>query len=136
MGTNHKLINSADKLIEKLSETDLSVLNLDDLTAWMKSARQKLVELETARTETALLRQDYIERISGMAKAIAAVRQSHELSQETLEFIQQLPNMSASDLIANYRKLSARFRDSFPTSFGGPNKGAARARNRQLGDYK
>ncbi len=136
MGTNLDLIKRADELVSALSETDLSVLNLDELVSWIELARTELAELENIRTECTVLREDYIDRLSGMAKAIAAVRHSHDFSQETLEFVQQLPSMNATDLIANYRKMSARFRDSFPTSLGGPNGGAINVRCKHAHEYK
>jgi hypothetical protein len=65
-----------------------------------------------------LLRHDYVGRLSGMLKAIAAVDRRHATGSEILAQLEALPGCSTEQLIEQYRRVSARFRDTFPASFG------------------
>ena len=73
---------------------------------------------QLAESELELLRADYLSRIAGMVKAIAAVERSHDKATEAVGYLLNLNGMSAGELIEEYRLTSARFRSAFPTSFG------------------
>lgn len=73
---------------------------------------------EKAESELKILRDDYQNRIAGMVKAIAAVDRSRNKSNEAVQYLEALVELTAPELIEEYRRVSARFRSAFPTSFG------------------
>jgi len=73
---------------------------------------------EKAESELQLLRTDYVGRIAGMVKAIAAVERSRSQAAEAVHYLESLNEMCAVELIEEYRRTSARFRSAFPTTFG------------------
>jgi hypothetical protein len=77
-----------------------------------------LQRAEKAESELELLRSDYLSRIAGMVKAIAAVERSNDKAAEAVPYLENLNKLSAGELIEEYRRTSARFRSAFPTTFG------------------
>jgi len=73
---------------------------------------------ENVRSELTLLRADYINRISGMVKAVAAVERSLDKATEAVGYLEKLDELNAAELIEQYRRTSARFRGAFPSTFG------------------
>jgi len=65
-----------------------------------------------------LYREDYISRIGGMVKAIAVAEKHPNRLEEAVAYLESLTKLSANDLIEQYRRISTRFRDAFPASFG------------------
>ena len=100
----------ADDKVSLIDFDELKV-RLIDIAATLKSAASQAEQLQ-------LLREDYTQRIAGMLKAVAVVRRNRDESRQALEFIEQLPSLKTEELVETYRKVSARFRDAFPTSFG------------------
>ena len=98
---------------EAVSRLDFDRLKstLDELAIFVETATPWRDELE-------LLREDYIRRISGMEKAIAVVKRGSGHFEQALARIDSLKSLSAAELIEIYRCSQARFRDSFPASFG------------------
>lgn len=125
------------RFVTCLDDEDLSSLDFDEL-------RRHLTELVTqSKTagelaeEHALLREDCQQRMAGMIKAIAAADRRGDSYQGALAVIEELPSLSARDLLRKYRRVSARFRDCFPTTFNGYQTGSGNSLNRsQLGDLK
>lgn len=74
--------------------------------------------IEKAESELKLLRNDVINRIAGMVKAMAAVERGHNKAAEAVSYLEKLPEKGAAELIEEYRRTSARFRSAFPSSFG------------------
>ncbi len=92
---------------------------------------------QRAESEFGLLRTDYLNRIAGMVKAIAAVERSHDKATEAVGYLENLNGMSAAELIEEYRRTSARFRSAFPTTFGlGPLHSYKSKGVKNPGDYK
>jgi hypothetical protein len=87
----------------------------------LQAALDGLAELEDERArvvdELSLLREDYAARIAGMLKAVAVVGRRRDAMSEISETINALPHLTAEQLIAQYGKTAARFRDAFPSSF-------------------
>lgn len=96
----------------------MSLVDFDRLKEWLKHSARLAEEVEHLRTEMTVLRQDYLQRIGGMVKAIAATERRPESWESALAYLEGLPTLSAEELIGAYRKVSARFRDAFPASFG------------------
>jgi len=125
------------RFIARLDDEDLSPIDFDEL-------RKHLAELVTqSKTagelaeEHALLREDCQQRMAGMIKAIAAADRRGESYQGALTIIEELPSLSARDLLRKYRRVSARFRDCFPTTFNGYQTGLGPSLNRsQLSDLR
>ena len=107
-----------DQLLDNFSEEKISLVDFDRCKDWLRNTARVLKEVENLREDIDTMRQDYIGRISGMMKAVAAVERSSSALESTLEYLQELPSLSSHDLVSHYRKTSARFRDAFPGSFG------------------
>lgn len=99
---------------------NLSEIDFDQLTTWLGQLDGLLGQVGSRQTESDVLRSDLIGRLSGMVKAIAAVSDSRQDLSGSLLYLDGLKTMTADDLIEQYRRVSARFRDSFPSSFGQP----------------
>jgi len=111
------------------SDGRISRAFLADLTA--------LERAEKAELELGLLRTDYLSRMAGMVKAIAAIERSHNKATEAVAYLENLNAMSAGELIEEYRRTSARFRSAFPTTFGlGPVHSIKAKGVKNPGDYK
>ena len=96
-----------------------------------------LQRAEKTESELELLRSDYLSRIAGMVKAIAAVERSNDKASEAVVYLENLNGMSAGELIEEYRRTSARFRSAFPTTFGlGPLTSHKAKGVKNPGDYK
>jgi len=106
------------ELHETLAAEAVTEIDFDRLRLWLQQLGTALPELFRAREEARLLRDDYTHRISGMLKAIAVARSGCKVLGDAGELIERLPNAPAAELIESYRRVSARFRDAFPTSFG------------------
>ena len=110
------------RLTETLTADSLTALDFDRLREVLDRRRELMTDLEHATEQLRLLRRDYIERISGMAKAIAAVSRRADGLESALTYLRSLDTLAAEDLIEQYRLISARFRDAFPTTFAGTRK--------------
>ena len=108
----------AQTLLTALDDEQLGLIDFDRVKQWLSDMITRLESHDRLYSETELLRQDLFARISGMVKAVAAVTRRADSWESALACLEQLPSLSASDLIEQYRLTSARFRDAFPTSFG------------------
>lgn len=92
---------------------------------------------ENAESELKILREDYINRIAGMVKAVAAVERGRDRSADAVVYLEELIELGASGLIEEYRRTSARFRSAFPTSFGlGPFASRTVGKMKNFEDFK
>ena len=103
---------------EALAAEAVTMIDFDRLKIWLDQLAADLPILHRDRDEAKILREDYQNRIGGMLKAIAVAERGRPALGEALEIIDHLPARSATELIDCYRRTSARFRDTFPTSFG------------------
>ncbi|MFQ6009010.1 MAG: hypothetical protein ACE5K8_08685 [Candidatus Zixiibacteriota bacterium] len=108
----------AKELAESLTSDNISLIDFDRLRSWLLETASAFEEIVRLKEEVEHLRQDYIGRIAGMTKAIAAVNRHPDGWESALAFLETLPSLGAVELIEQYRVTSARFRDAFPTSFG------------------
>jgi hypothetical protein len=106
-----------DQLTAGLTADSMSLIDFDRLGQWLGEITLLLSQVESLQSECKTLRQDCIGRISGMMKAVAAVQRSDAGLASIAEVLQNLPSMSASELIRQYHRSSARFRDTFGASF-------------------
>ena len=105
-------------LEQAISSESLAELDFDRLCHWLKEMAAILGQTDSINTDLNLLRDDYLARISGIVKAIAAVSSNPDHLEEALAYIERLSGFDAASLIREYRLVSARFRDAFPASFG------------------
>ena len=88
--------------------------------------------------ELDILRTDVIDRLLGMSRAVhvARSRGSHDADDNLSH--QELNQLSAEELLKHYRRVSARFRDTFRASFDllESQRAVARPNRREVSDYK
>lgn len=116
---NESLSCLAD-LRASLTDGNLAAIDFDRLAAWLADLAPLLERSVTVEVELQTLRDDYIARITGMAKAIAAAQPTPDSYSQTVEFIDSLPSFTATQLLDTCRRVAARFRDTFPASHGRP----------------
>lgn len=92
-------------------------INFDHLAELLDTAAGAVGAAERADRENALLREDLSGRIAGMTKAIAVAERNPDRLAEALALIDQLPAMTAEDLLSLCARVQARFRDTFRCSF-------------------
>lgn len=116
---NHEI--SADLIagtIDSLTGDNLSTLDFDLLKQILIEARRNHIETTTLKDEATVLKEDYRGRIAGMLKAVAVAERSEAKQIETASRLTSLGDLTATELITEYRLAAARFRDAFPASFG------------------
>ena len=118
MENHNKQSAYVKELVDSLTGDKVSFIDFDQLKEWLAEVAPILDKIDQLREEIGLLRLDYISRIGGMVKAIAAVNRHPDGWENALTYLENLPSLSAGELTEEYRKISARFRDAFPTSFG------------------
>ncbi len=118
MENHNKQSAYVKELVDSLTGDNVSFIDFDQLKEWLAEVAPILDKIDQLREEIGLLRLDYISRIGGMVKAIAAVNRRPDGWENALTYLENLPSLSAGELTEEYRKTSARFRDAFPTSFG------------------
>jgi hypothetical protein len=131
-----ELTASLSTAVARLEQEDLTTLDFDELRRTLGAAASRMAATDDLTVELAVLRDDYIARITGMLKAVAAVSRREDRIAETLVTVDALPTLSADKLVAAYRTASAQFRDAFPTSFGRLTGSPRRQRRDTLTDYK
>lgn len=122
--------------VMRLENEELAVLDFDELRGTLQEAANRLDASKEGGDELAVLREDYIARIAGMVKAIAAVNRRGSGLAETVELIERLPTLDAESLVSTYRRVTARFRDAFPASFGNLSLSPRPRPHDTLTDYK
>ena len=132
--TNHSDYISG--FLTLLADDKVSLIDFDELKDRLTDIAAALDGATSQAEQLQLLTEDYTQRIAGMLKAIAVVHRSRNESQQALEFIEQLPSLEPQDLVEAYRKVSARFRDAFPTSFGYRPGRPASMRVKRAEDFK
>jgi hypothetical protein len=137
VGNDKPLCEYLGSITQALAEESVSLIDFDELSRQLVVAQQAVSALSQCSKELELLRTDYVERISGMAKAVAAAENKKEESEEMLTVCMGLETASVTQLLTNYRRVSAKFRDTFPASFGllRTTTGAV-SRKRSYAEYK
>lgn len=120
--------------LEMLDGNNLAALDLNQIKQTILLLKSSLAATDSDLEELNILRQDYIQRLSGMLKAIAALSRNKEETEEILTLIESFDQLPAAKLISIYRKVSAKFRNAFPTSFGIINNYTPK--NKSYADYK
>jgi len=106
------------ELHDALAAEAVTAIDFDRLRLWLEELAGALPDLFRAREESRLLREDYTLRISGMLKAIAVAESGQKPLADASELVDRMSVANVTELIDCYRRISARFRDTFPTSFG------------------
>ena len=115
-----ELITNIASALDNIADTTLPMVDFDTLRNDLKSLLSSVELFDTGSAnennseDLKQLRADYEGRMAGMVKAMAAVDRKHDSYTETLDFIERLPELSVVRLIEQYRRVSARFRDTFP----------------------
>ena len=118
MANHDTNVISVTELVAQLSEESLSEIDFDAIRQTLERTDSENKALKALSGELAFLREDYISRIIGMAKALAVARQTEGALMEATALVDSLPALTARQLVEQYRLASARFRDTFPASFG------------------
>ena len=126
-----------DELLSSLSGDKLSEIDFDKLTDCLQELKSNLADSCKLQAELKLMREDYLNRIAGMVKAITIVERSSGATEKVLAYLEDLENLTAAELIEQYRKTSHRFRIAFPTTFGLPPVSSNSSRGlKDTQDYK
>ncbi len=123
-----------DDVLEMLDDNNLAALDLSQIKQTILLMKNTIASNNSELEELNILRQDYIQRVSGMLKAIAALSRNREETEEILNLIESFEQMPAAKLTSIYRKVSAKFRNAFPTSFGITNHYAPKTKS--YAEYK
>jgi len=118
LGKNKNDIDYLSEVVNLIDEATLPKIDFDELKARLSTVCNRLTAQDELAVEYALLRDDCERRIAGMTKAIAAVDRKQDRMQEALSLVDELPALDSAQLLQTYRRVAARFRDSFPGSFG------------------
>ena len=116
MENDDKVRYAADLLVQ-LNDEAMAMVDFDRLKVWLSEFGPAMVAQTESLAQLQLLREDYIGRIGGMVKAIGAADRSGNRVEEALAYVESLQQLDSAELIAQYRKVSACFRDTFPASF-------------------
>lgn len=109
-----------DRVTASLTDDSMALIDFDELRQWLCEIAPLLSNVEQLASECATLHEDMVGRISGMMKAVAAVQRSESGLESIADYLEALPQMNAPELVRQYRRTSARFRDAFRASFYGP----------------
>ncbi len=107
-----------ENTIAELTAENFAEIDFDKLIKLLANLKSKINSAIILEENHKILQTDYIARISGMLKAIAVVNHSREKNENILKLIESLSGLDALSLTGCYRKVSAKFREAFPTSFG------------------
>lgn len=121
---------------EQLDASRIDQINFDEMSERLDELASLLAECERRDQERDILREDYVGRITGMLKAIAAVDRKREAPRLALREVDGLSSLDGQELIDCYRRTSARFRDAFPASFGHGPGGGLPSTIRDINAYK
>ena len=125
------------ELIAQLSAESLVEIDLDAIRRALEESVGVGSALKQLSEELSVLREDYISRIVGMTKALAVARQTEDALADATDLVAALPSMSSPQLVEQYRRTTAKFRDAFPASFGLLASSRRRADGRQrYSDFK
>ncbi len=127
--------NYLRETLDQLSDDQLPLIDFDKLRECLKISAQMLDEADSMQQSVSILRGDYEGRIAGMLKAMAAVDRKRGGIDEALKAVESLGGLTGEELVSCYRRTAARFRDTFPTSFGFLN-GTIAHRPERLNEYK
>lgn len=108
-----------NQVTTRLTDDSMALIDFDELKQWLGEIAPLLSEGEQLASECATLHEDMVGRISGMMKAVAAVQRSESGLESIADYLEELPQMDASELVRQYRRTSARFREAFGASFKG-----------------
>ena len=138
VGNDKNLCEYLISVSQALHDESVSLIDFDELSRQLSTAQHLLTDALRCSKELEMLRGDYVDRISGMAKAVAATENRKEDSEELLALCSGLDAVPVAQLLTSYRRVSAKFRDTFPASFGllRMTTGATSSRKRNYAEYK
>lgn len=118
METSNDYKKGLAEIVTMLSEENLSLIDFDKLRTELQQLAGHLDKGQIVEDQLQLLCTDYVARISGMLKAVAAVGRNGEERADVVEILDSLQDLDAAGLVETYRRVSVRFRQAFPSSFG------------------
>ena len=137
MESDNKDRGSAAAWLEVLSDEKMSLIDFDRLREWLASMGTQMDHLDKCRSDLDMLRDDLVSRIGGMVKAIAIADRKGARLESALAYAESLTSLGAKDLLEQYRRVSACFRDAFPLSYGlGPGTGGKTRGAKDLSVFK
>ncbi|KAA3634860.1 MAG: hypothetical protein DWP97_06090 [Calditrichaeota bacterium] len=131
--TKDKLPDELNRYAELLKSEQIERIDFDKLISLLQESSVHFSNFEDISEQYTTLKEDVIFRIAGMEKAITAVNRKNSDVEELTTLINEIGNLNAEELLKQYRKSQARFRDAFPTSFG---VFKDKASKRDLSEYK
>jgi len=123
-------------LLETLDEQSMTLIDFDSVKSCLGEMSIRTLKYDGLVEDIRTLRDDYTSRVAGMLKALAAVDRKRDSWAQALQLVERLSTMTAAELVACYRKISARFRDAFPASFGSLSERSSGKTLRDLSQFK
>ena len=117
MNARGSLKSEIEQLLESLKDEAIELIDFDRAIEVLGQIQTALNEHNHATEELSVLKQDYRRRLVGMLKAVMVSRADERDTELAAALADEDCTIGSTDMIALYKKISARFRDSFPASF-------------------
>jgi len=124
------------ELLKSLDERSMALIDFDRVKICIQEMSARTRNYESLIEGVQTLRDDYTGRMAGMLKALAAVDRKRDSWAQALDLVERLSSMTAAELVSCYHKISARFRDAFPASFGLPSERRSESGLKDLSQFK
>jgi hypothetical protein len=115
--SDEEYTRTAGSLAEEIEGNECAIPDPALIGELLRHAMIEHAQLERLRDDLELLRADYIARVAGMIRAIAAAGRSRDALAVADDEVAALDDMSVVELIETHRRVSARFRDAFKAGF-------------------
>ena len=112
-----KLIAELAEISERIASEKFEEVDFDRIAAALAAASVEVEKSAEAKAECRLLKEDCRKRILGMLKGIVACRPDEDSLHLAAHLTDEGEQLPAKELLKQYRRVAARFRDRFPASF-------------------
>lgn len=118
MNAMQSLKNNLAQVLNCLKDGAVERIDFDRMTEVLENARNVIGDGEKTIAEYGKLQQDYRRRLMGMLKAVMVGKSKEGDGELAAALADESREIPSRDLIELHRRISARFRDCFPASFG------------------
>lgn len=126
--TLQDLLSEASQALEALLNESADALDVSLVKRALAAAAEQVASTERVFSDERELRSDLCERIQAMEGAIRVARRAGPAA-ELVDVEDDSADAPAAELLTRYRRICARFRDTFPGTVGFTAGGGARSRD-------